>query len=307
MSLVSFIGPRPNIFDLEGNSKRKRLEVRQPILTNEDLEKIRCIGHFEDRFDTKTLDITYASERGADGDGGDARPAVRARRGRRARRLQHHHPVRPARRPRPHRDPRAARHGGGASPPDPQGPAHVGRPRRRDGRSARGASFRAASPATARRRSTRISPSRRSPRMAKRVPRGGRRRRGRQALHQVGRQGPAEGDVQDGHLDLPVLLRRADLRRGRSAPSRSSTATSSARIARSSGVGLAGGRRRDGAAPRRRVRRLAGLSHRARRRRRIRLPHPRRGACPGRRRRCRCCSTRCAATRRTSIATTRSS
>jgi glutamate synthase (NADPH) large chain len=27
----------------------------------------------------------------------------------------------------------------------------------------------------------------------------------------------AEGDVQDGHLDLPVLLRRADLRRGRAA------------------------------------------------------------------------------------------
>ena len=32
MSLVSFIGPRPNIFDLAGNWKRKRLEVRQPIL-----------------------------------------------------------------------------------------------------------------------------------------------------------------------------------------------------------------------------------------------------------------------------------
>ena len=42
-----------------------------------------------------------------------------------------------------------------------------------------------------------------------------RRRRGRQALHQGDRQGPAEGDVQDGHLDLPVLLRRADLRRRR--------------------------------------------------------------------------------------------
>ncbi|MCD6073011.1 MAG: glutamate synthase subunit alpha, partial [Microvirga sp.] len=40
MSLVSFIGPRPNILDLEGTSRRKRLEVRQPILTNEDLEKI---------------------------------------------------------------------------------------------------------------------------------------------------------------------------------------------------------------------------------------------------------------------------
>ena len=40
--------------------------MRQPILTNEDLEKIRCIGHFEDRFDTKTLDITYPSELGAE-------------------------------------------------------------------------------------------------------------------------------------------------------------------------------------------------------------------------------------------------
>ncbi|GJE00327.1 glutamate synthase large subunit [Methylobacterium isbiliense] len=67
MSLVSFIGPRPNILDLEGTSRKKRLEVRQPILTNADLEKIRCIGHFEDRFDTKTLDITYPSELGAAG------------------------------------------------------------------------------------------------------------------------------------------------------------------------------------------------------------------------------------------------
>ncbi len=65
MSLVSFIGPRPNIFDREGNSKRKRLEVRQPVLTNEDLEKIRNIGMLEDSFDTRTLDMTYAAERGA--------------------------------------------------------------------------------------------------------------------------------------------------------------------------------------------------------------------------------------------------
>src|SRR5208337_3019256 len=59
MSLVSFIGPRPNILDHEGSAKKKRLEVRQPILTSEDLEKIRAIGSFEDSFDTKTLDITY--------------------------------------------------------------------------------------------------------------------------------------------------------------------------------------------------------------------------------------------------------
>ena len=67
MSLVSFIGPRPNIFDLVGSSRKKRLEVRQPILTNGDLEKIRSIGHTEDRFDTKTLDVTYAATEGAAG------------------------------------------------------------------------------------------------------------------------------------------------------------------------------------------------------------------------------------------------
>jgi glutamate synthase (NADPH/NADH) large chain len=67
MSLVSFIGPRPNILDHKGAAKKKRLEVRQPILTNGDLEKIRSIGHTEDRFDTKTLDFTYSSDKGSDG------------------------------------------------------------------------------------------------------------------------------------------------------------------------------------------------------------------------------------------------
>nr|WP_245511126.1 glutamate synthase large subunit [Martelella mediterranea] len=67
MSLVSFIGPRPNLLDHEGASREKRLEVRQPILTNADLEKIRSIGHTEDRFDTKTLDITYDAEEGVEG------------------------------------------------------------------------------------------------------------------------------------------------------------------------------------------------------------------------------------------------
>ncbi len=67
MSLVSFIGPRPNIFDLVGSSRKKRLEVRQPILTNGDLEKIRSIGHTEDRFDTKTIDVTYSAAENAAG------------------------------------------------------------------------------------------------------------------------------------------------------------------------------------------------------------------------------------------------
>ena len=68
MSLVSIIGPRPNLFDLEGASHLKRLEVRQPILTNGDLEKIRAIseigdGHFKSRF----LDTTWPAEQGAGG------------------------------------------------------------------------------------------------------------------------------------------------------------------------------------------------------------------------------------------------
>src|SRR5262245_19372403 len=68
MSLVSIIGPRPNLFDLEGVSRNKRLEVRQPILTNEDLEKIRSIsevgdGHFKSLF----LDTTWPAEHGAAG------------------------------------------------------------------------------------------------------------------------------------------------------------------------------------------------------------------------------------------------
>jgi glutamate synthase (NADPH/NADH) large chain len=66
MSLVSFIGPRPNLLDLEGTSSLKRLEVMQPILSNGGLEKIRSIGDIADnQFLTTTLDITFAVERGA--------------------------------------------------------------------------------------------------------------------------------------------------------------------------------------------------------------------------------------------------
>jgi glutamate synthase (NADPH/NADH) large chain len=68
MSLVSFIGPRPNLFDHKGASKKKRLEVRQPILTNEDLEKIRSISKVRGSgFESITLDATYPAEDGAAG------------------------------------------------------------------------------------------------------------------------------------------------------------------------------------------------------------------------------------------------
>src|ERR1700754_3451931 len=68
MSLVSIIGPRPNLFDLEGSSRLKRLEARQPILTDADLEKIRAISEVGDgHFKSRTLDTTWPAEHGSAG------------------------------------------------------------------------------------------------------------------------------------------------------------------------------------------------------------------------------------------------
>jgi glutamate synthase domain-containing protein 2/glutamate synthase domain-containing protein 1/glutamate synthase domain-containing protein 3 len=67
MSLVSIIGPRPNLFDLEGSSRKKRLEVHQPILTNANLEKIRSISDLGDHFRSLTLDTTWPAEASAAG------------------------------------------------------------------------------------------------------------------------------------------------------------------------------------------------------------------------------------------------
>src|SRR5487761_1533795 len=68
MSLVSIIGPRPNLFDLEGVAGTKRLEVRQPILTDADLEKIRSISEIADtHFKSRTLDTTFHAGLGAAG------------------------------------------------------------------------------------------------------------------------------------------------------------------------------------------------------------------------------------------------
>src|SRR5258707_14711695 len=63
MSLVSIIGPRPNLFDLQGLASTKRLEVRQPILTDADLEKIRSISDVADtHLKSRTLDTTFHAE-----------------------------------------------------------------------------------------------------------------------------------------------------------------------------------------------------------------------------------------------------
>jgi len=65
MSLVSMIGPRPNLLGHHAGN-HKRLEVSQPILTNEDLEKIRAIQDVLDgAFRTATLDATWPAGAGA--------------------------------------------------------------------------------------------------------------------------------------------------------------------------------------------------------------------------------------------------
>nr|WP_286690077.1 glutamate synthase large subunit [Aeromicrobium sp. REDSEA-S38_B2] len=67
MSLMSMIGPRPNLLGREAGS-HKRLEIAQPILTNEDLAKIRSVEvALDGAFRTATIDTTWDASTGADG------------------------------------------------------------------------------------------------------------------------------------------------------------------------------------------------------------------------------------------------
>ena len=67
MSLVSMIGPRPNLLGHDAGT-HKRLEVSQPILTDGDLAKIRSIESLVDgAFRTATLDTTWDAKTGAQG------------------------------------------------------------------------------------------------------------------------------------------------------------------------------------------------------------------------------------------------
>jgi len=68
MSLVSLIGPRPNLLGLDEGGTHMRLEVEQPVLTNQDLEKIRRIeARSGGAFKTKTFTLCYPSDLGVTG------------------------------------------------------------------------------------------------------------------------------------------------------------------------------------------------------------------------------------------------
>ncbi len=68
MSLVSFIGPKPNLLDINQVNPPMRLEVSQPILDFADMAKLRDIERTtQGKFKSQTLDITYPLAWGHEG------------------------------------------------------------------------------------------------------------------------------------------------------------------------------------------------------------------------------------------------
>ncbi|UHL63282.1 glutamate synthase subunit alpha [Paralcaligenes sp. KSB-10] len=68
MSLVSFIGPKPNLLDINNVNPPLRLEVAQPVLDFAAMAQIRNIEHITShKFRTFELDITYPAIWGREG------------------------------------------------------------------------------------------------------------------------------------------------------------------------------------------------------------------------------------------------
>ncbi|OIJ40661.1 glutamate synthase-related protein [Massilia timonae] len=68
MSLVSFIGPKPNILDTNNVNPPMRLEVSQPILGFDDMARLRAIGqHTGSKFKAYELNICYPVAWGKEG------------------------------------------------------------------------------------------------------------------------------------------------------------------------------------------------------------------------------------------------
>ncbi|MBG6222413.1 glutamate synthase (NADPH/NADH) large chain [Janthinobacterium sp. CAN_S1] len=68
MSLVSFIGPKPNLLDTNNVNPPMRLEVAQPVLGFDDMARLRNIsGHTGGKFKSYELDICYPLAWGKEG------------------------------------------------------------------------------------------------------------------------------------------------------------------------------------------------------------------------------------------------
>ncbi len=68
MSLNSFIGPKPNLLDINAVNPPMRLEVTQPVLDFESMARLRAIEHHTNgKFKPYELDITYPLDWGREG------------------------------------------------------------------------------------------------------------------------------------------------------------------------------------------------------------------------------------------------
>ena len=217
MSVQASVGSERNLLD-ETPEHARQLVIENPILRDDELERLRQVE--SDVFKAHTVDTTWP------------------RRGRRRRppslRSTASAPTPTARSPAganililsdraagpdARADPVAARDRRRAPPSRARGNAAPGRHRRRVGRAAQRAQHRRAR--RLRRRRRQPVPHARDARRARRArlaARGDDRRAGAGARGEGDRQGPAQDDVEDGHLDDPVVLRRADLRGGRARP-----------------------------------------------------------------------------------------
>ena len=68
MSLVSFVGPKPNLLDINAVNPPMRLEVSQPVLDFDDMARLRNIEkHTGGKFKPYEIDITYPAAWGHEG------------------------------------------------------------------------------------------------------------------------------------------------------------------------------------------------------------------------------------------------
>ena len=280
MSLVSFIGPRPNLLAVNPDASAEppmRLEVQQPILTPENMEKLRHAELFSGgAFRSIELDICYPAAWGANGM--EAALASLAAHAEDAIHQGYNILILSDRSVSAGdaADPRAARDGRGARASGEAGLAHVDRARRRDRLGARSAPLRA--PRGLRRGS---DPSRTS-----------RSRRSRSLHEQIAEIDPKESQKRfikaickglykvmskmgistyqsycGAQIFEAVGLQKAFV-------DKYFTGT----VEQHRGHRTVRGRRGSRAAAHARLRRRSALSQRARRRRRVRVPDPRRRA-----------------------------
>lgn len=68
MSLTSFIGPKPNLLGIDETNPPMRLEVHQPVLSQEDMDKLHNLDKStQGRYKAHVLDITYPVKQNAAG------------------------------------------------------------------------------------------------------------------------------------------------------------------------------------------------------------------------------------------------